>query len=130
MRDGLWHHHVVLDSSDFAVAFYGDLFRHSAADGRPDRDELVAVAIASGFLDSLEDEFAALHRAIDGVPPGSNGVLFLPWLTGSMSPAEDGKVRGGFLNMSIGTTRRRYGPARCRWQSSTMCEKPSRSASP
>ncbi|MGB5194446.1 MAG: FGGY-family carbohydrate kinase [Polyangiales bacterium] len=52
-----------------------------------------------------EEKFAALERAIAGIDPGSDGVLFLPWLTGSITPAEDGKVRGGFLNLSLTTTR-------------------------
>jgi xylulokinase len=60
---------------------------------------------------SLDDEFEALHRAIAGVPPGSDGVLFLPWLNGSLAPAEDGRVRGGFLNMSLDTTRAHLGRA-------------------
>jgi xylulokinase len=54
---------------------------------------------------ALEEKFAALERAIAVIDPGSDGVLFLPWLTGSIAPAEDGKVRGGFLNLSLTTTR-------------------------
>ena len=54
---------------------------------------------------SLEEKFAALEQAIHATEPGSNGVLFLPWLTGSMTPVEDGRVRGGFLNLSLTTTR-------------------------
>jgi xylulokinase len=54
---------------------------------------------------NLAEKFAALERAIEPIQPGSGGVLFLPWLTGSMTPAEDGKVRGGFLNISLQTTR-------------------------
>ena len=53
----------------------------------------------------LGEKFAALERAIATVAPGSGGVLFLPWLTGSITPAEDGRVRGGFLNLSLTTTR-------------------------
>ena len=45
---------------------------------------------------SLAEKFAALEHAIDPVEPGSGGVLFLPWLTGSITPAEDGKVRGAY----------------------------------
>jgi xylulokinase len=54
---------------------------------------------------SLSDKFAALERAIAPIEAGSGGLLFLPWLTGSITPAEDGKVRGGFLNISLQTTR-------------------------
>jgi xylulokinase len=53
----------------------------------------------------LSEKFAALEHAIEPIPPGSEGLLFLPWLTGSITPAEDGKVRGGFLNMSLQTKR-------------------------
>ena len=53
----------------------------------------------------LEDRFTALHAAIDHVPPGSGGVLFLPWLGGSQTPREDRQVRGGFLNLSLEHTR-------------------------
>ncbi|MGB5367974.1 MAG: FGGY-family carbohydrate kinase [Polyangiales bacterium] len=65
-----------------------------------------------GFGDhSLADRFSALERAIAKIEPGSDGVLFLPWLTGSVTPAEDGKVRGGFLNLSLQTTREHLGRA-------------------
>lgn len=60
---------------------------------------------------SLSERFPALERAIATVDPGSDGVLFLPWLTGSAAPAEDGKVRGGFLNLSLQTTREHLGRA-------------------
>jgi xylulokinase len=60
---------------------------------------------------SLAESFSALERAIEPIEPGSGGVLFLPWLTGSITPAEDGKVRGGFLNMSLQTTREHLGQA-------------------
>ncbi len=38
-------------------------------------------------------------------PTGANGVLFLPWLLGSMAPRFDRRVRAGFLNIGLGTTR-------------------------
>ncbi len=42
-----------------------------------------------GFGDhSLADRFSALERAIARVEPGSDGVLFLPWLTGSLKTAK------------------------------------------
>jgi xylulokinase len=39
------------------------------------------------------------------VPPGSEGVIFLPWFNGSFSPGEDQYMRGGFLNLSHKTSR-------------------------
>jgi xylulokinase len=47
------------------------------------------------------DQFAALDAAVAAVPAGSGGVLFLPWLNGSLAPRSSGKMRGGFLNLSL-----------------------------
>jgi xylulokinase len=38
-------------------------------------------------------------------PTGSNGLIFRPWLYGAGSPVHDAAVRGGFLNLSLATTR-------------------------
>ncbi len=38
-------------------------------------------------------------------PPGSGGVMFTPWLAGERSPVDDRRARGGFHNLSLGTTR-------------------------
>jgi len=38
-------------------------------------------------------------------PPGSNGVVFTPWLAGERSPVDDRSARGGFHRVSPGTTR-------------------------
>jgi xylulokinase len=51
------------------------------------------------------DRFAALDLALSSVPPGSHGTLFLPWLNGSLAPRADGSMRGGFINLSLDTTR-------------------------
>lgn len=53
-----------------------------------------------------EDAFDRLERAAGGGPPGSNGLLFLPWIGGSMAPAVDTRMGGGFLGISPWTTRR------------------------
>jgi xylulokinase len=60
---------------------------------------------------SIEEKFDALHAAIADVPAGSGGVLFMPWLTGVVTPVEDGRVRGGFLNITTATTREHLGRA-------------------
>jgi xylulokinase len=52
-----------------------------------------------------EEKFDALNRSVAEVKPGSNGVLFLPWMGGSIAPAADARMRGGFLNLSMNTTR-------------------------
>jgi xylulokinase len=44
---------------------------------------------------------------IEQAPPGSGGLLFLPWLAGSQAPSSNPRMRGGFLNLSLDTTRAR-----------------------
>lgn len=60
---------------------------------------------------SLEDRFKVLDHAVANVAPGSQGLLFLPWLNGSFAPAEDSRARGGFLNMSLHSTREHFARA-------------------
>jgi xylulokinase len=38
-------------------------------------------------------------------PPGSNGVVFTPWLNGERTPVDDPYLRGGWFNVSLRTTR-------------------------
>jgi len=54
---------------------------------------------------TADNRFALLQRAVDDTAPGSNGVLFLPWMGGSIAPTADARMRGGFLNLSLHTTR-------------------------
>jgi len=51
------------------------------------------------------DAFAFLDRALASTPAAANGVLFLPWLGGSLAPDANPAMRGGFLNLSLNTTR-------------------------
>ena len=53
----------------------------------------------------LDSSFAHLEVAMEASPAGAGGVLFLPWLVGSIAPSADRKARGGFLNLSLDTTR-------------------------
>ena len=48
-----------------------------------------------------EERYAALNADATAAPPGAGGVLFLPWLRGSLAPAADGKMRGGFVNLGL-----------------------------
>ena len=38
-------------------------------------------------------------------PAGSNKVIFTPWLNGERTPVDDHTIRGGWNNLSLGTTR-------------------------
>lgn len=51
------------------------------------------------------DHFERLDDALRAVKPGSEGVLFLPWLAGTLAPSADTRMRGGFLNLSLDTRR-------------------------
>ncbi len=52
-----------------------------------------------------QELYAAFEREAARVPPGSDRLIFLPWLNGERSPVEDRLVRGGFFNQSLQTTR-------------------------
>jgi xylulokinase len=49
--------------------------------------------------------FAGVEAIVAAAPPGSKGLLYLPWLTGAQSPESSPHTRGGFLNLNLGTTR-------------------------
>lgn len=51
------------------------------------------------------DFFGRLDRVVAVTAPGSDGVIFTPWLNGERSPVEDHRVRGGFHNLSLRHTR-------------------------
>ncbi len=52
-----------------------------------------------------DDHFARLDAALASVPAGAGGVLFLPWLGGSLAPVASASMRGGFINVSLDTRR-------------------------
>lgn len=57
------------------------------------------------WLRIARDTFDDAERDAASVAIGANGVLFLPWLSGSVAPSSDGRTRGGFVNMGLSTTR-------------------------
>jgi xylulokinase len=52
-----------------------------------------------------EDAYERFNTVASAAPAGSGGVIFLPWLNGSVAPSENPHVRGGFMNISLKTTR-------------------------
>ncbi|UCH20014.1 MAG: FGGY-family carbohydrate kinase [Deltaproteobacteria bacterium] len=52
-----------------------------------------------------EDAYARFYTIASQSPAGSDGVVFLPWLNGSGVPKENPNARGGFINLSLNTTR-------------------------
>jgi xylulokinase len=53
-----------------------------------------------------DDAFAMLEAVLGATSAGAGGVMFLPWLNGSLAPGGDSNVRGGFVHISLTTTRR------------------------
>ena len=51
------------------------------------------------------DVYKIFDRIAEGVPPGSDKVIFTPWLYGERTPVEDHAVRSVIFNQSLNTTR-------------------------
>jgi xylulokinase len=47
-----------------------------------------------------ENPYSELDRIAASVPPGSNGLIFTPWLNGERTPVDDTSLRAGFYNIS------------------------------
>lgn len=102
-----------------------DAFRQIAAlpCALPDRYLMMAMQSAAGanlsFLrdrilyakDALlqneagPDVYRILDEVAASVPAGARGLLYLPWLMGERSPVDDGNLRAGLLNMTLGHAR-------------------------
>jgi len=54
--------------------------------------------------DPPDDVYKSLDKIAEQVPPGSNGLIFTPWLNGERTPVDDTTVRAGLFNMSMTTT--------------------------
>lgn len=67
-------------------------------------DRYVYADDAFGSAPSPDRRYVAFDEAITASTPGA-GVLFLPWLAGSLAPKADGRMRGGFVGMGLETTR-------------------------
>jgi xylulokinase len=67
---------------------------------------LVAEGDELSVLDAPDDVVGALNQVAARSPAGSGGVLFLPWLNGERTPVDDHRIRGGWINVGLGTERR------------------------
>jgi xylulokinase len=86
---------------------------HAFCHAVPGRWHMMAVMLSAAgslrwFRDSLAPgvEFADLVEPAAEVPAGSDGLLFLPYLTGERSPHPDPLARGAFVGLTIGHDRR------------------------
>jgi xylulokinase len=68
--------------------------------------------VAGGCLEWLRDavletgdDLQRLDAVAAAVAPGSNGVIFTPWLNGERTPVDDHTLRAGWHNLSLATSR-------------------------
>jgi xylulokinase len=52
-----------------------------------------------------EDRYQAMNRMAEAVPPGANGVLFNPTLSGGSSQNAGAALKGSFMGITMATTR-------------------------
>lgn len=121
--------HIYLGTSSWLAAHVPfkktDIFRSIASvpGGIPGRWLMIAMQTTAGgnltFLrdnilyhkDALlqESEAPDVYKLMDEIvastPPGSNGVIYTPWIYGERSPIEDSNVRAAFMNLSLENTR-------------------------
>lgn len=67
--------------------------------------KVLELILGQMLLPDEADPFAVLERVASRAAPGSGGLLFLPWINGAGSPAQNAKARAGFLDISVETTR-------------------------
>ncbi len=86
---------------------------HAFCHAVPGRWHLMSVMLSAAgslrwFRDALAPgvEFADLVAAAADVPPGSDGLLFLPYLSGERSPHPDPLARGAFVGLTLAHDRR------------------------
>jgi xylulokinase len=86
---------------------------HAFCHAVPGRWHMMAVMLSAAgslrwFRDALAPgvAFGDLVEPAAAVPPGSDGLLFLPYLTGERSPHPDPLARGAFVGLTIGHDRR------------------------
>ena len=69
------------------------------------RDNILYHADELETKHSQQDVYKVFDSIAEKTPPGSNRVIFTPWLYGERTPVEDRSLRGGFYNLSLETTR-------------------------
>jgi xylulokinase len=90
---------------------------HTFCHGVPDTWYLMGVVLSAGGslrwlrdvlgIEGLEgsDPYAVMMQEAEQISPGSEGLLFLPYLTGERTPHGDSLARGAFVGLSLRHTR-------------------------
>ena len=78
---------------------------HAFCHAVPGAYHLMGVTLSAGgslawWRETLGREYDELVGAAEQVPPGSEGLLFLPYLTGERTPHLDPKARGAFFGLN------------------------------
>lgn len=83
--------------------------------GAPDSFYVMGVTLSAGYslnwfkdVFASNEDFAILLEGVEGVPPGSNGLLFTPYLVGERTPHADSSIRGSFIGMDSSHTRKDF----------------------
>ena len=57
------------------------------------------------FRDTFGGEYEEMNTAAEAIPPGAEGLMYMPWLEGTGTPLPDASARAGFLGLSLRHTR-------------------------
>jgi len=86
---------------------------HAFCHAVPGRWHMMSVMLSAAgslrwFRDALAPgvEYSVLAEAAGEVPPGSDGLMFLPYLSGERSPHPDPLARGAFVGLTLNHDRR------------------------
>ena len=78
---------------------------HAFCHAMPGAYHLMGVTLSAGgslawWREALMDDYAALVEAASEIAPGSEGLIFLPYLTGERTPLLDPNARGSFFGLT------------------------------
>ncbi len=69
------------------------------------KDKLIWYKETLSHGDPMRKIYKFFDQMVEATPPGSNSMIFTPWLFGERSPVDDHIIRGGLYNMSLNMNR-------------------------
>lgn len=66
------------------------------------RDRILYPGEALAHAGGARVAYGKMEQMALKAPPGSDGLIFTPWLNGERTPVDDHLTRGGFYNLSLG----------------------------